>query len=399
MKFTAAYQVFEESRHNRKYRQNNLGNRMERVNVLTVNGDFEQVIGTGTDLFYGVEYTYNHVNSSAYTLDIKTGETTGLSTRYPDDGSEVHTAALYGSFKQKMKDHLFLSGGLRLNYQNLNSKFDPEAFSFSNIRNTSSAINGHLGLVIMPNHLWNLSVLFSSGFRAPNVDDISKVFDSEPGNVVVPNPDLRPEYSYNAELSVSRFFGDRVALDATVFYAFLRDAMVRDNILIDGRDSIIYDGELSRVQAVVNTGKANIYGIDIALRAELAPGWTVASSLNVTKGKDLVRNEPLRRTTPLFGIASLKYSKNKFEWELFSRFNGNRSFDDLPPSERNKPHLYSVEGSLAWITLNMRTSYRLNDCTEICGAVENILDHHYRTYSSGISAPGRNFVVSIKAGF
>jgi len=45
-----------------------------------------------------------------------------------------------------------------------------------------------------------------TGFRAPNIDDMAKVFDSEPGNVIVPNDNLKPEYIYNADIGLSKTF-------------------------------------------------------------------------------------------------------------------------------------------------------------------------------------------------
>ena len=35
--------------------------------------------------------------------------------------------------------------------------------------------------------------------------------------------------------------------------------MVRGNYQFNGKDSIIYDGEMSRVQAILNTGKLIIF--------------------------------------------------------------------------------------------------------------------------------------------
>jgi hemoglobin/transferrin/lactoferrin receptor protein len=119
----------------------------------------------------------------------------------------------------------------------------------------------------------------------------------------------------------------------------------------------------------------------------------------MTEGRDLEQDQPLRHTTPVFGMASLKYSKQKFRGEFFLRFNGARPLKDLPPSERNKTHLYSSEGSLAWYTLNLRGQYTIRNWLTLNAALENILDHHYRTYSSGISAPGRNFILSMKLNF
>ncbi|MCK5104884.1 MAG: TonB-dependent receptor, partial [Cyclobacteriaceae bacterium] len=260
VKVIAAFQRFEESRHDRKYRESLLRNRTEKVNVLSLNTDFEKVFDPYNQLFYGLEYTYNHVNSSAYSMNIETGTTADISTRYPDGGSDVHSMALYTSYKRNFSDKAFLTTGFRYSFQSLNSEFDGNDFDYNKIENRSSALNGNIGMVVKPNSSWNISGMLSTGFRAPNVDDISKVFDSEPGNVVVPNPDLMPEYSYNAEISVSKYFNDKFELSGTVFYSFLRQAMVRGDFLVNGKDSIIYDGVLSKVQAIVNTGRANIYG-------------------------------------------------------------------------------------------------------------------------------------------
>lgn len=398
-KTTIGFQLFEESRHDRKYRQNLLRNRTEKVNVLSLNADFEKILNKQTQLFYGLEYTFNYVGSSAFSNDIESNIILPLSTRYPAGGSEVHNLGTYISLKQTIKETLFLTTGIRFNYQGLKATFDENRFSYSKIENSNAAINGNVGLVFKPNANWNVSGMLSSGFRAPNIDDISKVFDSEPGNVVVPNPELKPEYSYNSEISATRYIGEKVEISGTLFYSFLHQAMVRGDFTIDGKDSIIYDGELSKVQAFVNTGRANIYGFNAAIKMELSTNWSAFMSINYIRGKDLIANEPLRHTTPFFGMTSLYYTLKKFRGELFIKFNGKREYEDLPPSERNKPHLYSRDGSPAWYTLNLRLNYRINNSLSVNSALENILDHHYRTYSSGISAPGRNFVISLKANF
>jgi len=396
-KVTVAFQNFEESRHDRKYRASILRNRTEEVGVLSLNVDMEKVFSDESQFFYGLEYLYSHVNSAAYSLDTRSNETFNLSTRYPGGGSDVNNFALYGSYKKPLSPKKYLSAGLRYTFQNLYSSFTNDEFSYNSIHNISSALNGNVGLVIKPNQKWNVSGMLSTGFRAPNLDDISKVFDSEPGNVIVPNPGLKPEYAYNTEISVSKYFGDKFEISGTVFYSFLHNAMVRGDFKVKGADSIIYDGELSNVQAVVNTGRAHVYGISGMCKMDLTENWAASFYGNYTKGRDLINDEPLRHTTPVFGLASLFYNRSKFQGEFFIRFNGNVPFDDLPPSEKNKPYMYSSDGSLSWYTLNIRMQYQLNDVFLINAATENILDHHYRTYSSGISAPGRNFIISLKA--
>jgi hemoglobin/transferrin/lactoferrin receptor protein len=173
--------------------------------------------------------------------------------------------------------------------------------------------------------------------------------------------------------------------------------MVRRDGLFNGMDSIIYDGTPSNVQMLVNTGRANIYGGNVSLEADIGKWISFATYLNYTQGSDLEENVPLRHTTPVFGMTSLYFQVQKMRIEVNSRYNGQRTFDQLPPSEQNKPHLYTEDGSLAWFTLNFRSDYQFSQHLSCNFAVENILNHHYRTYSSGISAPGRNFIVSIKA--
>jgi hemoglobin/transferrin/lactoferrin receptor protein len=401
MKITLAYQHFEESRHDRRYRTATLRNRTERVAVLSVNADFEKDINAGNHLYYGGEYLYNHVNSLAFSKNIDTGEIGNLSTRYPSEGSDVNSLAFYLSYKCDIQKKLFLSTGLRFTQQHLSAVYADIIFpsDYNSIDNKSAALNGNIGLVIRPTTDWIISAMVSSGFRAPNVDDISKVFDSEPGNVVVPNPDLKPEYSYNGELSFTKIFAEKIEMNGTVFYSFLEDAMVRGDFEVNGQDSIMYDGALSRVQAIVNTGKAHIYGFNVGLNIDFDATWSASTNLNVTEGSDLVADEPLRHTTPVFGMASVQYTRKKLKGEFFIRFNGKRSLEDLPPSERNKSNIYTSEGALAWFTLNLRSQYQITDWFGINVALENILDRHYRTYSSGISAPGRNFIISLKANF
>ncbi|MFA4862568.1 MAG: hypothetical protein WC605_02230, partial [Bacteroidales bacterium] len=55
--------------------------------------------------------------------------------------------------------------------------------------------------------------------------------------------------------------------------------------------------------------------------------------------------------------------------------------------------------SPAWYTLNFKVMYQITDILSVSGGVENLTDIRYRPYSSGITAPGRNFILSLKANF
>ena len=51
-------------------------------------------------------------------------------------------------------------------------------------------------------------------------------------------------------------------------------------------------------------------------------------------------------------------------------------------------------GLPSWYTVNFSLEYKLNNRVTLNVGVENIMDAHYKTFSSGISAPGRNFIFS-----
>jgi len=247
---------------------------------------------------------------------------------------------------------------------------------------------------------WQFNVNISSGFRTPNLDDVAKVFDSEPGNVVVPNENLKPEYVYNIDFSINKNFSDKAKISTTVFYTRLIDAMVRRNFTINGKDSIMYDGELSKVEAVVNTGSAYIYGGSISFLANITDNFIFKTFLTYTHGED-DEKIPLRHVSPLFGSTSLLYKIKNTEIVFYTNYNGEVSYKNLAPSEREKAYMYAIDAdgnpySPAWFTINLKASYQLTPNIQIDAGIENILDDRYRPYSSGICAPGRNLIIALR---
>jgi hemoglobin/transferrin/lactoferrin receptor protein len=240
----------------------------------------------------------------------------------------------------------------------------------------------------------------STGFRAPNLDDAGKVFDSAPGIVVVPNPDLEPEYAYNIDLGISRDFGKIIHFEITGFYTWLKNAMVRHDFLFNGEDSIIYLDELSKVEAIVNAGYARVYGLALNLQANIIENLIFKSALNITEGKEQ-GGVPLRHATPVLGATHLIYETSKIKADFYAVYNGPKKFKNMAPSEIAKPYMYAADKdgnpwSPGWYTFNFKISYNISKWGILDAGVENILDYMYRPYSSGIVAPGRNFIVCLR---
>ncbi len=399
-RLTLAWQVLEESRSDRGFQDNRIRTRTEEVDVVTLNLDMEKSTSDHLEWFYGMEWFYNQVNSQGIRRDIVTGEVTATTPRYPDGGSDYYGLAGYISAKWLVSDKVNITSGLRYNQIWLDARMEDNGalgFPFERLQINNRAINGNLGLVWTAAPSWQVNLLYSTGFRAPNVDDIGKIFDGSNGIVTVPNPELRSEFSYNGELTLVKTIEDKLKLSGTVYYTLLDKAIVQRDFTFNGLDSIFFDGEKSKVQALVNTSSANIYGGSVGLNYAFHPNFNLNGSFTVSRGED-TQGLPLRHTTPNFGMAALTYRYQKLRCELNFRFQGKRSFNDLSLGEQQKTHLYTADGALSWQTWNFIGSYHFSKNVTFTAGLENILDKHYRPYSSGISAAGRNLMLSLKVG-
>ncbi|MBS9462542.1 TonB-dependent receptor [Flagellimonas sp. 389] len=408
VKLTTAYQHFEESRNERGFQEDDRFTTEEKVDALSVNLDFENKKIGDLRLYYGAEYIFNKVNSEGTQTNIETNEVTGAASRYPD-GSTWQTFAGYLNGEWQLKPNFTLLSGARYSQVWVDAQFDKTffPFPFDEADLITGAFTGSVGFSWFPKANLQITLNGSTGFRAPNIDDIGKVFDSEPGSVVVPNPDLEPEYAYNAEVGVRKNFNDRVVLKGAAYYTYLVDALVRRDYEFNGASEIIYNNELSNVQAIQNAAKAYVYGFELSMEAFLSDNWSVFSNLTITEGIEEDEDgtdSPARHVAPTFGDFHLVWQNQRFKTDFFLNYNGEISFNDLAFSERSKEFIYATDEngnpfSPSWYTLNFRSQYKISNALKTTISLENMTNQRYRTYSSGIVAPGTNFILGLGYSF
>jgi hemoglobin/transferrin/lactoferrin receptor protein len=404
MNLLVGYQNYIESRNDRKLNNENLRNRTENLDIFSFNLDFGKTFDKNSSLFYGIEINTNKVHSTGISENLLSGENVKIASRYPN-GSLYKSVAGYYSFKYILSKQFIVQMGSRFTYTLLQGTFDPKFYNFPfegfNMKN--SAFNGNLGVVWHPTKEWQINIHSSTGFRSPNIDDVAKVFDSEPGNVLVPNPDLKPEYARNLELSILRSYAKKARIEITGFYTWLKDAMVRRSYSLNGHSSILYDGTMSNVEALVNAESASIIGANLTFEYIITNELRTSNNLTITKGEDS-DGLPVRHVPPTFGSSHLIYEKQKLYVDLYVDYSGGFNYNQLATSEQDKPHLYLPDKkgrphSPSWYTVNLKSNYKINQNITLGGGIENILDRRYRTYSSGIVSPGINFIVSVNARF
>ncbi len=404
-----AWQNFAESRINRDFNKTIRYHREEKVSAGSVNADFLKTFNNKHTLYYGLEWVLNHVKSTGEDENIANGSIVKGPSRYPQ--SDWLSLAGYISYMWKINTRFLVQGGIRYSYFSMNADFSENLpfypLPFSEAKVSNGAVTGNLGIVYNPTEKWSLVANLSTGFRAPNVDDLGKIFESEPGSVVVPNPGLKPEYAYNAEVGAAKVFGKSVKIDLTGYYTWLSDAMVRRDFTLNGQDSILYDGEMSKVQAIQNASFATVYGIQAGLEVKLPAGFGITSQFNFQKGEEELDDGtkgPLRHAAPWYGITHLTFNAQKLELDLYAYYNGAVTYDNLPVEERGKDYMYARDEngkpwSPDWYTLNFKALYQITSQFSVSAGVENITDKLYRPYTSGMSAPGRNFIIALRAKF
>jgi hemoglobin/transferrin/lactoferrin receptor protein len=395
-----SFQDIVESRHQRSFGKNSLAHRIEHANVAGLNIDFQRVVKQH-NIRIGLDAQYNTLNSTAREENIATGVEKPLDTRYPGGTNMMHNSAVYGSHTWTINDKFTMVDGLRFGYSELSSTFVDKTFfplPYDNAGQKTPVYSGSLGII--HNHADDLkiSLLASSGFRAPNVDDLAKVFESAKGSIVVPNADLKPEKTVNGELGVTKVFGARTMWENAIYYTRFFDAIVMDKFTFNGADSVMYDGVSSRVLANQNKRKAHIYGVSSSVTSQLTDNFSLSAALAYTYGRietDSVAY-PLDHIPPFMARLAVSYTQKKLDAQVFFIYNAAKDIKDYYRNGEDNEQYATKDGMPAWLTANFRVSYKVHKLITLQAGVDNILDTQYRVFASGINAPGRNVFGTIR---
>ena len=424
---TGAYQQIKESRIQRKFGSLDRSFREELVNVFSVNGDFSVSLTQDKKrvLSYGFEFTYNDVTSKSFgkTLVVSNGQINGSSSgfkvqsRYPDGGSNYLSSSAYIAYRQDLNSKTTLNTGLRFTNTTLHALWLDQTFIHlpeTNVTAVNSAVTATIGYVYRPGKNWQLNSVVSSGFRSPNIDDIGRVREKS-GNISVPNIHVNPEFAYNVEIGLQKYFNDKkFRVGANVYYSLLDNYIQRDFVYnTDGsKKQVQFDGEFGNAITNQNKGTAYVFGYTLSYLGKISSTINSSGFITYTKGRTYDTKEPMSSIPPLFGRVEINYKKDKIEFGAALKFNSKKNIEDFNITEGIDNHDLTpivdpnaildsdkYYGSPSWMTIGLTSNYLLSDTFSIQARLDNIFDEHYIEFASGISAPGRNASISFVANF
>ncbi|MEY4930771.1 MAG: hypothetical protein RI909_1495, partial [Bacteroidota bacterium] len=252
----------------------------------------------------GIEYYVDKVGSDAVNLNTITHEATAIRGSYAD-GSIASNLAIFTNHQVDWKKFQF-SSGLRFN----TVMVAVEDATFGNQKINPSAWVGNLGVMyeIAP---WMRAVLSgNTGFRAPNVDDMSKFGAVEATVFEIPSANLSPEKSFTLETGL-KFNGQKYSGAITAYQAQLSDLIDRVKSTYQG--STTYEGK--NVYQKQNVGEATVKGFEAEGEVSILSAMSMYGSLTYTHGDNKTKQEPMRRIPPLFGRVGVHY-RNRMGWWL-----------------------------------------------------------------------------------
>lgn len=400
-----AYQYIEESRYDRLFQADTRDVQIERLHIGSINVDAQKQLRPDHQLQVGVEGLMNQVASQAFSHQLETGVRLPTQPRYPGGGTLYLSASAYLTHHWQIRPTLTWQAGARLTGVSTRAQLDDTSvipLPFDEIVQRNLAPSANLGLSWRPTPDWRVRGLLGTGFRAPNLDDLGKVFDSQPGNVIVPNPHLVPEYTYQAELGLRYRWSTWLTAQVDGYYTLYDRAIVVRDFPAYGIDSLLYDGVLSNVQANVNARQAWLAGGSAALEGRIA-NWHARAQVNYTYGYIPDEQTLLDHIPPLFGLLRLSYASPVWALTATAQFQGwkrltrNQTAPPFHDSRDLSNQAFATEdGWPAWWVFDLKGEYALHKAVTLQAGVENMLDLHYRPYASRMSAPGRNVYVAVR---
>lgn len=406
IKSQISHQNILESRHNRNWKNPWLKNRNETVDVTQWSLDLLHDLHSIT-LRYGMDYQWNKVKSVADQKNIITNEIKTLDTRYPDGGSNMLMAGIFGIIEKKWTSKFTTEMGLRYNYQTLNSKIkNPSVFVIpvADIHQQSQGLVYSLGFHIKPTNKTHISLLASSAYRSPNVDDLAKIFESTTQKLIIPNESLKAEKIYSQEVNLKQQIiqteHQQLSLQISAYYALYKNAIITDVAKINGVDSIIVNGVTAKLFSNTNAREAVVDGLDFGINYNYNSKLLVSLNYTFTEGKITSAKEnglKLDHIPPAYGKININYMPcSKWTLNVNSIYNAWKRKADYNLLGEDNFQYATVDGMPSWYIINCGADYKLLTKLNIYAKIENLLDVHYRSFASGISGAGRTYTFGFK---
>ncbi|NCA86205.1 MAG: TonB-dependent receptor [Clostridia bacterium] len=330
----------------------------------------------------GVEYYYDKVHSEA--AKIEGGNTTPKRGLYPDNATSS-SAAIYTSHTVDWHKLSYIAG---VRFNAISAKATDATFGDLDV--SPSALVGNASVVYHAGKHYNIIASVYSGFRAPNISDLTG-FGSFNYGIKVPNANLKPEKSLNLEAGTKMLY-ENLSGSLFLYQNNLTDLISSVPGTWQGSDSL--DGE--RVYTSANFEEALIRGIEAQLQYVFDSHWSADGNITYTYGENKTADVPVQRIPPLFGLLAANYRHDSGFWARLEWQSAGKQ-DRLAPGDIADSRIPDG-GTPGWNVFNLRAGYQWQ-WLHLTAGLTNLLNEDYRIHGSGVNGYGRSAWLAVKVAF
>ena len=328
----------------------------------------------------GLEAYFDKVTSGGTNLNTETGVETVRRGLYPA-GTNASNLAAFTAHNLNWKQWS-LNLGLRYNKVRL----EIQDAKFGNTEITPDALVAHAMLRYQLGTQHAISAGTYSGFRAPNINDMTS-FGRFDFGIEVPSYNLSPERSTTYELTY-KYSSAKLQANISGFYTALSDLVTRVRSTFEGQPK--YEG--SDVYKKENAATSFIRGTELDFAWSISQKFNLQGSLTYAFGQNTTAHEPMRRIPPLNGRIGLQYQPVK-NWFNRIDFLYASKQDRLASGDKSDPRI-PKGGTPGWEVLNLRSAYQFKQ-VELQAGLNNLFNEAYRTHGSGIDGVGRSVWIGL----
>ena len=374
--YTASFQHNEEGRNMQKNGSSTLRVENDKVRTLAFSAEAFTSNEKAWSASNGLEIYNDLVNSSRTDKDVISGSLVSKRGLYPD-GATMTSMALFSLHTLDLQSWIVTAGARFNTYVN-----KVEDVNLGTTTLTPSALVGNLGLLRKLNETSSLFVSLSSGFRAPNIDDLGTLgivdFRYE-----TPNFNLKPEHSLQYQIGY-KLQNRQLKGEIYLYRNELYDLIVRQKVPGDTIEGYpVYQKE--------NVERAFVQGAETAWSFAFNRMWKVSGNMTYTYGQNITKNEPMRRIPPLFGRLAVDCQLEKWwvnlEWQAAAQQSrlaaGDKDDNRIPKG-----------GTPGWSIININTRYTIGHFTFDL-SLQNLFNQDYRYHGSGVNGYGRSAILSV----
>lgn len=386
---TTSYNRSVEGIDSQKNNSNDVKTQRDEVNTTGVIAEVISQPHPRWNIQSGIEYYFDKVYSTASITNLISNETTSQRGSYAD-GSTASNFAAFTNHQYDVNKFQF-SAGARFNSVTVSVQDDV----FGDQKITPNAVVGNVGVLMKINNSLRAFVTSNTGFRAPNVDDMSKFGTVESGVFEIPSSGLSPEKSFSVETGF-KFHKKKLSGTLALYQTHLSDLIDRVPAMYNGSD--MYEGR--KVYQKQNVGEARLRGFEAEADIELIKSLSAFGNITYTYGENITKQEPMRRIPPLFGRVGLRYQHTAGFW-LKAEWAAAGEQDRLAAGDKSDVRIaVRLEDGVmpSWNILNLYAGYSYKSfAISVLG--QNLFNQSYRVYASGIDGYGRSMGVTVSYKF